>query len=130
MQASPLPDRFADLAPWVADWALPAESDRNRYRIACSMETLRRFYDALLPRMDDIIGYLKPIRFEDLTPADRRLLHLALMFMEVAGSIEVFFAPDVPNSFEPERFRILPPFAQTAVPAEGNHAPKTTEVSS
>ena len=130
MTATRLPDDFTDLEPWVAEWALASEPARNKKRIASSIETLRGFYDALLPRMDTIIGYLKTIGFDDLSAADTRLLHLALMFMEVAGAIEVFFAPDVPNSFEPERFHILAPFAQTAVAPRGTLPPNLTEVMS
>lgn len=112
-----LPNGFGDLAPWVADWALGNESERNRKRITSTMDELRAFYDAVLPRVEAAMLHLKPIAFDALSPADRNLLHLSLMFMEVAGSIEVFFAVDVPNSFEPERFHILPPFMGTAVTA-------------
>ena len=78
------------------------------------MEELRTFYRALLPRMEEAADYLRPLPMNDLLAGAEHLLDLALMFMEISLSIENFHSPDVPGGFDPERFHILPPYAQTA----------------
>ena len=77
------------------------------------MDDLRDYYDVMLPIMEPLIEYLRPLPLGGMEEKDQRLLNLAMMFMEVAPSIEIFHAVDVPNGFEAERFKILPPFAQT-----------------
>jgi hypothetical protein len=52
-----LPEAFADLVPF-AEWSVPIERDRHRKRVVSDLETVRKFYDAMLPRMEAIITYL------------------------------------------------------------------------
>ena len=110
-----LPEPFAHLEPFAAEWGIDDEASRNLKRISSTMETLRQFYQALLPQIEPIVDYLKPISLQEMDHQHQRLLNLAKMLMEVAPAIEIFNDPDVPNSFEPERFQILPPFANTPV---------------
>ncbi len=114
MTTSLLPTEFAGLEPFAANWAIGDEAGRNLKRINSTMPELRIFYDALLPQVESIVEYLQPKPLDGLSGPELNLLNLAKSFMEVAPAIEIFFAVDVPNSFEPERFKILPPFAQTA----------------
>jgi hypothetical protein len=114
MSESLLPPAFAHLEPYARDWALGEEAARNTKRLSSTMPELRNFYDALLPQVESIIDYLRPMPLDSLADPEQRLLNLAMTFMEVAPSIEIFFAVDVPGGFEAERFKILPPFAQTA----------------
>lgn len=115
MANSSLPTAFAALEAFAPEWAIDQESARNAKRLASTMDQLRRYYDALLPRMGEIFDYLRPLPLDTMPSPERTLLHMALMFMEVAPAIEIFHAVDVPNSFEASRFKILPPFAQTAI---------------
>ena len=110
-----LPTAFAHLEPFAKDWAIGAEAARNEKRLASTMPELRAFYNALLPQVEPMIEYLRPLPLGGMAGPEQRLLNMALTFMEVAPSIEIFFAVDVPNSFAAERFKILPPFAKTAV---------------
>ena len=108
-----LPEPFKGLEPFAQQWGLEDEASRNLKRINSAMENLREFYQAVLPEMQSIVNYLRPVPLAELNSQQRRLLNLAKMLMEVAPAIEIFNQPDVPNSFEPERFLILPPFANT-----------------
>lgn len=107
---SQLPAEFADLAGLVEHWAIGEEAARNARRLASTMEELRGFYDVMLPRVPQIAEYLDQFPLEGLTAAQNNLLNLALTFMEIAPSLEIFHAVDVPNSFAADRFHILPPF--------------------
>lgn len=104
-----LPAGFEDLEQWVADWALPTEPQRNVKRRTSSMAQLQAFYDSMLGRMDDLIGYLNTRPYGQFDGPDQTLLNLGLMFMEAGGAVDVFHAPDVPNGFDADRFQIMPP---------------------
>jgi hypothetical protein len=99
-----LPAGFEDLEVFVAMWALPREIDRIRTRWTGPMDELRRFYDAMLPRLDAIIEHLNKLDLKRLSEPDRRLLHLSLSLAEIADAVEVYGAPEVPYSFDPFRY--------------------------
>lgn len=71
------------------------------------MANLTAFYDAILPRMRDIISYLNARSIDALDDKEKRLLHLAFSFMEVAMAVEVFKEPDESEAFPAERYLIL-----------------------
>ena len=102
-----LPKPFADLAPF-ADWILPTERERHRKRVTSDLATTRRFYDAVLPRMEAIVTYLNGRRWEDLDAADRNLFLLACAFMEVTHPIELGWkSTDIEDAFPYERLEFL-----------------------
>ena len=104
--AAGLPEPFADLEPFVA-WALATEDERNRRRRSSSMEDLRAFYDALLPRMDDVIAFLNQYPLDAMPDDARRLLYIGLSFMEVSTAVELLGEPDESGVFEASRFTIV-----------------------
>lgn len=102
-----LPAAFADLQRFVPEWTLDGEGPRNTKRLASDMKALQDFYDALLPRMPDIMAHLDQHPIDAPPPPERALLALALMFMEVAPAIELFHQPDVVDAFPMDRYAIL-----------------------
>ncbi len=106
-QDNELPERFRTLSQFVSAWSLPTEQERNRKRRSSSMEEIRRFYNAMLPEMAAIAEHLSAFSLDDLPEKERRLLNLALSFMEVALAVEVYSTPDVPGAIEAERLAIL-----------------------
>ena len=49
-----LPEEFQDLERYVPAWVHETERGRNQYRVSQDMDTLREFYDSMMPRMDAI----------------------------------------------------------------------------
>ena len=106
-----LPEPFRDLEPLVEAWALPGERQRNRKRLAGTMEENRAFYDAVAARAVDALEHLKSFPCSDvaaedggLPPAERRLLLLLFALAEVTPAVEVFGEPAVIGGFESARF--------------------------
>ena len=101
-----LPDGFADLAPW-ADWALEPERARTAKKAASSMEEIRAFYDAMMPRLEEIMAYLDGVPAGEERPAHR--LHLlSLSLVEVANLVEIYKRREIieacdPLDFNPQR---------------------------
>lgn len=108
-----LPDPFAALEPFAAAWSLPTETARHERRRASSMEALQDFYNAMLPRMPEILAYLESRPLNDLSTEDGRLMQLTLSLAEIAPAVELFGSPVIKDAVDSRRFR----------PVEGRTAP-------
>lgn len=111
MSENALPEQFVDLEPLVDAWALETERERNYKRLTSTMEDIRAFYDALVPRAQAVLEYLKdypcsdaPGNIEAVPDPQRRLLNLMLMLAEVAPAVETFGECAVIGGFESSRF--------------------------
>lgn len=103
--AQSLPDPFLALEPF-APWALDRREARYKKRLASSMDEIRAFYDAMRPRMAEIIEHLNSRPLDGMAGQDRCLLLLAAAWMDASRSVEVLGAPDVRYGLEAERFRL------------------------
>lgn len=101
--ASPLPEIFADLEPWL-DWAQPSELLRNRKRWSATMDESVAFYDAMHARGADALSYLDGFPLEDLDDAQRRLLDMCLALAEVSVTVEMYGEPQPRYVFPIDRF--------------------------
>ncbi|HVN91595.1 MAG TPA: hypothetical protein VMT61_17415 [Candidatus Binataceae bacterium] len=99
-----LPDQFRDLEPLAAGWSLATEAERHAKRMNSTIEELRAFYDALMPRIEDVLGYLSEFQVGSLTPEGRNLLHLAFSLAEIGPAVELYGMPEVPDGFDSRRF--------------------------
>lgn len=109
MKETSLPAGFEDLERFVTKWAKPTQSARSAVRQSSGMSEIREFYDALLPRLDDILVHMDKFpydhRFLSLPDDSRRLYYLALSLAEVATAVELFGQPSVPYGYDPAKFR-------------------------
>ena len=104
--ASFLPQGFEDLEPIAALWGLPTQNDRSLKRWSATSSEFREAYDAVFPRLADMLAYLDQQPLADMDAPAQKLLHLALAFAELAPHVELYKgAAQVPNSFENARFR-------------------------
>jgi hypothetical protein len=105
-----LPAEFSELAPLVAEWALPTERERAVKRVETEIGRLKAFHDAVFPRIHDIIGYFNrlPNDPEALAPEAKRLYHLAEMFMEAAAPVDLEWpSGDIEDTFPMARFEFV-----------------------
>ena len=99
-----LPEGFADLAPWLG-WALEPERARTAKRVASSMEDIRAFYDAALPRLEAMIRHLEDFRDGEMPPPEHHLYLIALSLVEVANLVELYKRPEAIEACDPLRYR-------------------------
>jgi hypothetical protein len=104
--AHALPAGFEDLEPFAAQWAIRSDDARARARYGRPAAELAPFYDAIMPRMQQIIEYLNGKDLRALDTPHLRLLYLAMAFMEVAMPIERLARPN-PQSFDIGRVAVL-----------------------
>lgn len=93
-----LPEGFAELEPYVADWARPTREERYDTRLSKTIEELEAFYDAIAARAEDAIAHLNARDLDALTDADARLLQLLYSLILVSYSVNIFNQPRIPDS--------------------------------
>ena len=105
-----LPPPFSALEPFTADWALGNEKDRHDHLVSRSIAELRPFYDAMLPRMDEITAYLNAFPLDAMPEDAQALFDLAMTFMESAHPIDLRWkTTDIEDKCPAHRFEFLPP---------------------
>ena len=103
MAEAMLPEAFADLAPHL-DWALEPERARTAKKVASSMEEINAFYDAAMPRMEEIIAHLDDLPGGDRPAPAHRLYLLTLSLVEVANLVEIYKRREVIEACDPLHF--------------------------
>ncbi len=112
------PTAFAELEPH-AGWALPTERQRLALCGASTMEAIRDFYDAMTPRIREVLDYLNARSLSDFDDQEAALMFLALAYIEAAMAVEMYDEPachycgpvealtvcNDPFEYKPERFR-------------------------
>jgi hypothetical protein len=93
-----LPDGFADLEPYVADWARPTRSERYAMRLSKSIDELEEFYDAIAPHAEAAVEHLNGLDLNNLPDDALRLLHLLYSMILVSYPVNVFKQPRIPDS--------------------------------
>jgi hypothetical protein len=90
MTTSLLPAEFSDLEPFASTWCLATERERWAQRLASTMDDMRAFYDACLPRADEAIRYCDQFPLDALPEDAGRLLHLIYSLALVSYPVEVW----------------------------------------
>jgi len=111
MNENLLPRQFNDLEIWH-DWSLATELERSAKRQASTMEDIRRFYDAMLPRMEDILTFLAQYPLDGNPPEVARLSLLTLSLAEIAPAVENFGQPSVVDGYDVARFKPVEIYAR------------------
>jgi len=107
-----LPDGFDDLEPFVGEWVLPSSPARAQKRHATSIDEINKFYDALRPRLKEVLTYLDTVPYsEDMSAQDRRLLELTLSLAEITPAVEWYQQPDVIDGFDHGRLELTADFS-------------------
>ncbi len=108
MSAQLLPPGFEELEPWVATWSLATETERNRKHLSSTMQDVRKFYDAILPRLEDILEHLRALeangRPQSIPQESKNLYYLALSLAEVSQSVEIHGQIGVVDGFDASRW--------------------------
>jgi hypothetical protein len=92
MPASALPSEFSGLEPFVAQWAVRSMSERHRRRLASTAADRKTFYDAMSPRLQEVIEYLNRFPLHQMPESAATLLQLSMSLMEVSLTQEVYDA--------------------------------------
>lgn len=92
-----LPEQFAELAPYT-HWVLETWRERYDLRLASSMDEMQAFYDATMPRLQEIIDHCNQFDIDDLPEPERNVLLLTFALGEASFPVEAWRQPRVPDS--------------------------------
>lgn len=107
MTSQILPHGFDDLVTFADRWSLGTTNERRRVRHSSSMDEIRAFYDAALPKASIALKYLDEVPNDDaMSEADRNLMNLFLSFAEITTAVEWYGQPDVVDGYEPLQVRM------------------------
>lgn len=98
-----LPGQFPELEPFL-NWALATERERTASRQSSAMSEIRAFYDAMVPRLEEILNLLAKYSPEDPPSEVQRLFLMTLSLAEIAPAVENFGQPGVIDGFDFARF--------------------------
>ncbi len=102
-----LPPAFADLRH-LGEWIAPTEEVRHKTKIAADIESARRFYATVFPRLEAIVQHLNGVAWETMGAADRNLFLLGCMCMEVSHPVELGWqTTDIADAFPTARVQFL-----------------------
>ena len=104
MMSEPLlPDAFEDLAPF-ADWALETERARTEKKVVASMDEIRTFYDAMIPRIEKVLAFLEDHFGGDMPTEAHRLYLMSLSLVDIAIIVEFYKQREAVRACDPLRF--------------------------
>ena len=98
-----LPDAFEELAPF-ADWALETERARTEKKVVASMDEIRAFYDAMIPRIENVLAFLEDHFGGDMPTEAHRLHLMSLSLIEIAIIVEFYKRREAVQACDPLRF--------------------------
>lgn len=104
---SSLPEGFEDLERFVERWGVDSTDGRIAVRSESSMEEIRDFYDAMIPRCLEAVRLIDGYSLDDLPPDVARLAQLVLCLPHAATAIEVIGAPRVVTAPYPNTVRVV-----------------------
>lgn len=100
-----LPEPFVDLQSFVSGWGLATEQERFRKLHTVKLDELRVFYDAMLPRMDQVLDYLDQYSISSMPENAKGLYLLAMTFAETAHPVDLRWKDvDFPDAYSWEKF--------------------------
>lgn len=104
MSDTTLPAAFAELEGFVAYWAKDTQMERLHQRLAAKMGRIQAFYDAVTPRLKEILDYLDRFPLGALPEDAQRLYLLTLAAAQIAPAVELFRQPAVVCGFDARKF--------------------------
>jgi len=98
-----LPEQFRELELFL-DWSLATERERTAKRQSSNMSQIRSFYDAMVPRLEEILNLLAKYPPDNPPPEVQGLFLMTLALAEIAPAVENFGQPTVIDGFDFARF--------------------------
>ncbi len=93
-----LPAQFADLEPFVDEWALPTETQRYAKRLSTPYNEIQAFYDAIFPRGTEALDYLDQYSMDGLPDEALNLLRLIYSLVCISIAVEAWGQGRIPDT--------------------------------
>lgn len=97
---------FSELNGFVAQWGLPTAHERLVRRTEAPMAEIEHFYQAIVPRLDDIITFLNQFPVDAIPDEYLPLSYLALAACEIDDAINLWKAPTMEYGSDMRTWRV------------------------
>jgi hypothetical protein len=98
LMTTKLPSAFADLEPFVDDWALATETERYTKRLTTPIQQIQAFYDAIFPRGAEVLDYLDQYSLDNLPDEALNLLRLMYSLVCISIAVEAWGQGRIPDT--------------------------------
>ncbi len=107
---------FSELNVVMNEWGLETAAARLNKRTTSSLEDLRVFYDAIEPRLEEIIKFLNGFPVTQIPERYQRLGYTALAVLEVDDPLNYWKRPMLDHASDPRTWRTKESFYDTHLP--------------
>ncbi|MGE0773473.1 MAG: hypothetical protein AB7G25_03630 [Sphingomonadaceae bacterium] len=101
-----LPAQFRDLERFVGYWGAATTNGRWERRQAASMGEIVAFYDATVPRAEEILEYLEQFEYDNIPDPCQGLVQLILALPHAALAVELHGETRPPNTPYPHKLQL------------------------
>lgn len=97
---------FTGLQPFIDHWGLESAHERIRNRSEANLSELQEFYDAIIPRLDEIIEFLNQFPVNEIPDQYKPLAYTALAICEVDDPIHMWKSVNLKYCSDPYSWRV------------------------
>ena len=112
---------FSDLDAVVNEWGLESAAERLNKRMTSSVDELQAFYDAIGPRLEEIIEFLNGFPLTKIPDQYQKLSYMALAVLEVDDPLNYWKRPTLDHASDPRTWRTKESFYDTNLPEWSYH---------
>lgn len=85
--------KFPELDEFVNSWGLSTAHERLVRRSNATMDEIRSFYDAITPKLEEVIDFLNEFPIDKIPEEYLALSYTALAVCEIDDAVNVWHAP-------------------------------------
>jgi hypothetical protein len=93
-----LPEEFADLERFAADWCLPNERERYAKRLGSTLDEMQILYEATTARAREAIAYCNKFPLDEMPEKAVNLMRLLYSMIAVSFAVELWRQPRIPDT--------------------------------
>jgi hypothetical protein len=118
--SGPTSPDFKALEPFIAIWGLPTLEQRRERRINSTLDELRQFHDAVIPRLEEIVAFLNQFPVDRIPEAHKTLSYMTLALCEIDDPVNKWHSVILEEALDPRRFTVKKSFYDTDAGKEGH----------
>ena len=96
---------FSDLSGFIGTWGLETAPERLNNRSTANLSEMQAFYDAVTPRLEEIIEFLNQFPVNEIPEEFRPIANMALAVCEVDDAINLWKLSELEYISDPYSWR-------------------------
>ena len=101
---------FSDLKEFMDEWGYADAHERLKKRSNAEFSDIKKFYDAVVPRLEEIIEFLNQYPVDDIPGEFRPLAYMALAACEVDDPVNIWQSSELTHQSNAKDWRVKQSF--------------------